>query len=707
VTVRYRALLLATLTGTLAAPAAYGDFTIAYGGRLSAADGSSVAGTVDLELRFYRDSDSLSLTTLAFPGVALKDGVFTIDVSLAPAAALALFEDPALPVWVEVVDTTHGVTYPKQRFSVVPYALRVPVDGQSLEYTDGQLAIKSVPMTKVTGLEAALSNKASSDTALGGDLGGTLAAASVAKLQGHAVATTTPTAAQVLRWDGSQWAPASVGGVSTVSASAPLAITNPTTTSSITLPQATASADGYLRQQDWTLFNNKQTALSAATSSVSGYLTSGDWTTFNAKQPALGYAPVNKAGDTMTGTLAMSSQRIAGLADPTSATDAATKNYADLSLGGAAFDQTSRIQDYVVKWDAATSKFLLAADQVGSSGGGIVSFNGLTQSSQTLAVGSGGTAPAFSSSSSTHTLNIPMANTGSVTAGLLANSEFATFNNKVGSVAAGTGISVSTSGTTATVNLANTSVSAGSYTRANLVVDAQGRITGASNSASINLASEVSGILPVTNGGTGATDAATARSAMGLGTLATMSAVGSAQITDGSISDADISSSAAIATTKLSGALTAITGHGLGTLATMSAVGSAQITDSSIMDADISSSAAIADTKLATISTAGKVANSATTAASTNTASAIVARDASGNFAAGTITAALSGNATTATTATTAGNVTGTVAVANGGTGATTLTANGVLLGNGTSALQTVAPSTSGNVEKGKEEKGR
>ena len=45
-----------------------------------------------------------------------------------------------------------------------------------------------------------------------------------------------------------------------------------------------------------------------------------------------------------------------------------------------------------------------------------------------------------------------------------------------------------------------------------------------------------------------------------------------------------------------------------------------------------------------------------------------------------------------------AANVSGTVAVANGGTGATTLTANNVLLGNGTSALQVVAPGSSGNV---------
>ena len=43
-------------------------------------------------------------------------------------------------------------------------------------------------------------------------------------------------------------------------------------------------------------------------------------------------------------------------------------------------------------------------------------------------------------------------------------------------------------------------------------------------------------------------------------------------------------------------------------------------------------------------------------------------------------------------------DVTGTLPVGNGGTGATTLTANNVLLGNGTSAPLFVAPGTSGNV---------
>ena len=96
-------------------------------------------------------------------------------------------------------------------------------------------------------------------------------------------------------------------------------------------------------------------------------------------------------------------------------------------------------------------------------------------------------------------------------------------------------------------------------------------------------------------------------------------------------------------------------------------VTSTMIADGTIVNADINASAAIADTKLATISTAGKVSNSATTATSANTASAIVARDGSGNFSAGTITAALTGNADTATalsssrTFAVTGDVTGTV----------------------------------------------
>jgi hypothetical protein len=86
-----------------------------------------------------------------------------------------------------------------------------------------------------------------------------------------------------------------------------------------------------------------------------------------------------------------------------------------------------------------------------------------------------------------------------------------------------------------------------------------------------------------------------------------------------------------------------------GALPSAVTVNSDNITNLSIVDADIANAAningskfadgTIADTKLATISTAGKVANSATTATSANTASAIVARDGSGGFSATTLNA--------------------------------------------------------------------
>jgi hypothetical protein len=43
-------------------------------------------------------------------------------------------------------------------------------------------------------------------------------------------------------------------------------------------------------------------------------------------------------------------------------------------------------------------------------------------------------------------------------------------------------------------------------------------------------------------------------------------------------------------------------------------------------------------------------------------------------------------------------DVTGILPVANGGTGSNTLTLNNVILGNGTGAVQVVAPGSSGNV---------
>ena len=80
--------------------------------------------------------------------------------------------------------------------------------------------------------------------------------------------------------------------------------------------------------------------------------------------------------------------------------------------------------------------------------------------------------------------------------------------------------------------------------------------------------------------------------------------------------------------------------------------------DGSITNTQIGAGAAIVDTKLATISSTGKVANSATTANSANQINTIVVRDGSGNFSAGTITANLTGNSAGTHTGAVIGNAT-------------------------------------------------
>ncbi|MEK2687452.1 beta strand repeat-containing protein [Bdellovibrio sp. GT3] len=131
---------------------------------------------------------------------------------------------------------------------------------------------------------------------------------------------------------------------------------------------------------------------------------------------ALTYTPVNKAGDSMTGAL--------GLGNYTNATEATLVAGLTASDEGRTWYNADTNQ--VKYWNGS------AATALGVSGAGLTSLNGQNGSTQTFAtpVTNTGTAPAWSSASNAHTLQIPMAADAGVTAGLLSKTDYDSFAAK-------------------------------------------------------------------------------------------------------------------------------------------------------------------------------------------------------------------------------------------------------------------------------------
>ena len=408
---------------------------------------------------------------------------------------------------------------------------------------------------------------------------------------------------------------------------------------------------------------------------------------------SLSYAPLNKAGDTMSGTLNMNGQSITGLSAPSSTTDAVTKDYVDHKVGGLPLSLTGSADGKVLKYSAGS--FVMGDVTLGSGVSGTVAIaNGgtgatsasdafdalspLTTIGDLLYAGPSGTDARLPGNTSTtrqflfsqgngsaanapdwvilSASDIPALDADKISSGTLASARvnwaapgtIGAITPNTASFTSVTASSLTTSGE-AGVDLKPFDANTGgtSDLRFRELVDNGSDYVGLK--APDNIASSIVWTLPNTDG-----------------------APGDVLTTDGQ--------------KRLSWTPAGSGSGGTGGPPTGAAGGDL----SSIYPNPVV--AAVGGLAASSVASGAIAANAAT---STNTVSKIVRRDANGDFAAGTITAntfvgALTGNAT---------NVTGTVAISNGGTGATTIAAARTNLGLGTAATLNVGTAASNIVQ--------
>ena len=237
-------------------------YDFGYSGRLVHSTGKPVDGPVALKATFFHESNGqtpILTVTDGLESVQLQQGIFQVRLALTASDYDKVFNDVSQPVWLQITDLTHNPSapYPLQRLMMTPYAARVPVDGLTISFNgDGKLAVGP---SGAPGANQFITKDGS------GRFVWASPTTSASALQGQNISQTTPEAGQVLKYDGSQWLPATMsagsGTLTSISAAAPLAVSGSATAPSLQMTAASSVSNGYVSSADWLSFSAKQAAL--------------------------------------------------------------------------------------------------------------------------------------------------------------------------------------------------------------------------------------------------------------------------------------------------------------------------------------------------------------------------------------------------------------------------------------------------------------